>query len=102
MERLLRNCRLGCKRTPNKRNYQNGDFHEQYTGWDGVHGSTMNLDVFKRISDLKEVTVSDTIGEHDGEFYSGKDQSQTTYNTGFYRIDENYIVTNCPPLIEIK
>ena len=79
-----------------------GIAHEQFTGWEGVHGSTMNKDVFGKISDLKEVVVSDTIGEHDGEFYSGKDQSQTTNSTRFYRIDDNYIVTNCPPLIEIK
>lgn len=67
--------------------------HEQYTGWDGVHGSTMKKDVFKKISDI--------IGEHDGELYSGEDQSQTTNQTKFYRVDDNYIVTNCPPLIEI-
>jgi len=42
------------------------------------------------------------IGEHRGNLYSGYDHTPTTNGTQFYRIDDNYIIPNCPSLIEIE
>ncbi|WP_264551495.1 hypothetical protein [Flavobacterium sp. N2038] len=79
-----------------------GIVHYQDAGWTGVHGWTNGSNVFKKVADLKEVQTFDIIGEHKGKFYSGKDQSKTSNGTKFYRVNDDYIITNCPPLIEIK
>lgn len=68
----------------------------------GVHGWTNGSRVFDKISDLKQVRTFDVIGSHDDKFYSGKDHTATTNGTIFYRIDEDYIITKCPPLAIIK
>lgn len=78
-----------------------GIVHYQESGWDGVHGWTNGNNVFTKVSDLKEVRYFLVQGERDGEFYAGYDQTKTTNGTKFYRIDDEYIITNCPPLIEI-
>ena len=70
--------------------------------WGTVHGSTNSTDSFKQIEDLKEVKTSDTIGENEGKFYSGKTQSETTNKTKFYRVNDDYIVTSCPPVDKIN
>jgi hypothetical protein len=75
---------------------------EQNAGWSGVHGWTNGTDVFKRITDLKEVRSFDVIGEIEGKPYSGKDQTKTNKDTKFYKINNDYIITNCPPIIKIK
>jgi hypothetical protein len=67
-----------------------GIVHYQDAGWEGVHGYTNGKRVFDKVSDLKEVKV-----------YLGKQQSQTTNGTNFYRIDNEYIEFNCPPIIKI-
>jgi hypothetical protein len=79
-----------------------GIAHVQKSGWTGVHGWTNDGDSFLQIEDLKEVTTFDVKIEHEKEFYKGKGQTKATNGTKFYRIDDNYIVTNCPPIIEIK
>ncbi|MFV0531971.1 MAG: hypothetical protein ACK5MD_11125 [Flavobacteriales bacterium] len=79
-----------------------GIVHNQEAGWDGVHGWTNGNNVFIKVSDLKEVKSFLVQGEYEGEFYSGQDQTKTKNGTKFYRIDNEYIITNCPPLIEIK
>ncbi|OYQ35675.1 hypothetical protein CHU92_10705 [Flavobacterium cyanobacteriorum] len=78
-----------------------GIVHRQDAGWTGVHGWTNGSKVFREVSDLKEVQSFLVQGEHEGEFYSGFSQTETTNKTKFYRINEEYIVTNCPPLIEV-
>lgn len=79
-----------------------GIVHNQQAGWTGVHGWTNGYNIFKKVEDLKEVQSFLVQGEHEGEFYSGQDQTLTTNGTKFYRINNEYIVTNCPPLIKIK
>lgn len=79
-----------------------GIVHNQGAGWDGVHGWTNSNSVFTKVADLKEVNSFLVQGEHRGKFYSGHDQTKTMNGTKFYRIDDEYIITNCPPLIEIK
>ncbi|OWP82659.1 hypothetical protein BWK59_14685 [Flavobacterium davisii] len=78
-----------------------GIVHYQSTGWQGVHGSTNSKLVFDRVSDLKEVQTFDAIGEYDKKVYSGKQQTKTTNGYKFYRIDNEYIIFNCPPIIKI-
>lgn len=78
-----------------------GIVHYQESGWTGVHGWTNGNNVFSKVSDLKEVRYFLVQGERNGEFYAGYDQTKTTNGTKFYRIDNEYIITNCPPLIEI-
>ena len=73
-----------------------------YLDWGSVHGSTNDLIIFNKISDLKEVTYQESIGEANGEAYSGVAQSVTTNKTIFYRIDDQYISVNCPPIAKIK
>ncbi|MGO3183409.1 MAG: hypothetical protein ACTIJ9_11310 [Aequorivita sp.] len=77
-----------------------GIVHYQETGWTGVHGWTNGNNSLKKVQDLKTVVTFDVQGEHNGEFYAGKDQTKTKNGTRFYRIDNDYIITNCPPLIE--
>ena len=79
-----------------------GIAHVQNAGWSGVHGWTNGSRVFDKISDLKQVRTFDVIGSHDDKFYSGKDHTTTTNGTVFYRIDEEYIITKCPPIAIIK
>jgi hypothetical protein len=79
-----------------------GIAHVQESGWTGVHGWTNDGDSFLQIEDLKEVTTFDVKIEHEKEFYKGKGQTKAANGTKFYRIDDNYIVTNCPPIIKIK
>jgi hypothetical protein len=79
-----------------------GIVHNQEAGWTGVHGWTNGYNIFKKVEDLKEVESFLVQGEHEGEFYSGQDQTLTTNGTKFYRINNEYIVINCPPLIKIK
>ena len=79
-----------------------GIVYYQDTGWTGVHGWTNGNSVFKKVSDLKEVKSFLVQGEHNGAFYSGQDQTKVKNSTKFYRIDDEYIVTNCPPLIEVE
>jgi hypothetical protein len=79
-----------------------GIAHYQDAGWGGVHGFTNGYNVFDKVSDLKEVKTFDAIGEYDKKPYSGKDQNQTTKGTKFYRINDEYIIFNCPPIIKIK
>jgi hypothetical protein len=81
---------------------KSGISHEQNAGWTGVHGWTNGKSVFDRISDLKEVRSFDVIGEVEGKLYSGKDQTKTSKGSRFYKIDSNYIITNCPPVIKIN
>lgn len=73
-----------------------------YLDWGSVHGSTNDKFVFNKINDLKEVTYHEAIGEVDGKGYSGIAQSATTNKTIFYRIDDQYISVNCPPISKIK
>jgi hypothetical protein len=77
-----------------------GIAHYQDAGWGGVHGFTNGFDVFNKISDLKQVKTFDAIGEYDKKAYSGKDQTQVANGTKFYRINDEYIVFNCPPIIK--
>ena len=70
--------------------------------WGTVHGSTNDKSVFAQIKDLKEVTYHEAIGEVVGEAYSGIAQSVTTNKTIFYRIDDQYISVNCPPIAKIE
>lgn len=70
--------------------------------WGTVHGSTNDKSVFSQIKDLKEVTYYEAIGEVNGKAYSGIVQSATTNKTLFYRIDDQYITVNCPPIAKIK
>lgn len=70
--------------------------------WGTVHGSSNDKSVFAQIKDLKEVTYHEAIGEVDGEAYSGIAQSFTTNKTKFYRIDDQYISINCPPIAKIE
>ena len=79
-----------------------GIVHNQKASWDGVHGWTNGNDVFRKVSDLKVVSSFLVQGEHKGKFYSGQDQTKTPNGTKFYRIDDAYIITNCPPIIEVK
>ena len=79
-----------------------GIAHVQDAGWEGVHGWTNSSMIFDKISDLKEVGSFSVQGDLDGKFYAGKDQTITSNGTKFYRIDDEYIITNCPPIIEIK
>ncbi len=79
-----------------------GIAHIQDSGWTGVHGWTNDIDVFQKVADLKEVKTFEAIGEYDDKVYSGKQQSETINKTKFYRIDEEYIVFNCPPILKIK
>ncbi|TBX66130.1 hypothetical protein EZL74_11110 [Flavobacterium silvisoli] len=79
-----------------------GIAHIQDSGWTGVHGWTNGTDVFQKVVDLKEVTTFEAIGEYDDKVYSGKQQSETTNKTKFYRINDEYIVFNCPPILKIK
>lgn len=79
-----------------------GIVHNQESGWAGVHGWTNGYNIFDKVSDLKEVNSFLVQGERKGKFYSGQDQSKTPNGTKFYRIDDEYIITNCPPLIDIK
>ncbi len=78
-----------------------GIVHRQDSGWQGVHGWTNGSRVFQELSDLKKAHAFDVIGEHEGEFYSGYSQANTKNKTKFYRINDDYIITNCPPLIKI-
>ncbi|OWP82617.1 hypothetical protein BWK59_14925 [Flavobacterium davisii] len=78
-----------------------GIVHYQDSGWGGVHGFTNGYDIFDKVSDLKEVQVFDAIGEYDKKVYSGKQQTKTTNGYKFYRIDNEYIIFNCPPIIKI-
>jgi len=75
---------------------------EQDAGWSGVHGWTNSTDVFKRITDLKNVKTFEAIGEYDKKVYSGKQQTEVTNKTLFYKIDNEYLIFNCPPIIKIK
>ena len=70
--------------------------------WSSVHGSTNSSRIFTRVSDLKEVNSFDVRIEYEKEFYSGKDQTKTKSGTIFYRINDDYIITNCPPISKIK
>ena len=79
-----------------------GIVQNQEAGWSGVHGWTNGFNIFKKIEDLKEVQSFLVQGEHEGEFYSGNQQTDSKNKTKFYRINDEYIVTNCPPLIEVK
>jgi hypothetical protein len=79
-----------------------GIVHNQEAGWTGVHGWTNGYNIFDKVSDLKEVSTFLVQGEHRRKFYSGHKQTDTPKKTKFYRINDEYIVTNCPPLIEIK
>ncbi|OWP83516.1 hypothetical protein BWK59_10050 [Flavobacterium davisii] len=79
-----------------------GIVHYQSTGWQGVHGSTNSKLVFNRVSDLKEVQTFDAIGQYDKKVYSGKQQTKTTNGYKFYRIDNEYIIFNCPPIVKIQ
>ena len=79
-----------------------GIVHNQESGWTGVHGWTNGYNIFDKVSDLKEVSSFLVQGEHEGEFYSGHKQNDSKNKTKFYRINDEYIVTNCPPLIEVK
>ena len=42
------------------------------------------------------------MGEYDTILYSGKQQSEVSNKTNFYRIDGEYIIFNCPPIIKIE
>lgn len=79
-----------------------GIVHYQEADWDGVHGWTNGNNVFNKVSDLKEVNSFLVQGEHKEKFYSGHEQSNTKNKTKFYRINDEYIVTNCPPIIDVK
>lgn len=79
-----------------------GIVHNQEAGWTGVHGFTNGFDIFKKVADLKGVKSFLVQGEHKGKFYSGQDQTKTPNGTKFYRIDDEYIITNCPPLIDVQ
>ena len=79
-----------------------GIMMDNHLNWGTVHGSTNDKSVFSQIKDLKEVTYHEAIGEVDGEAYSGIAQSATTNKTIFYRIDDQYISVNCPPIAKIK
>lgn len=57
---------------------------------------------FKKVADLKDVTTLNAIGEYDGKVYSGKQQTEVANMTKFYRIEDEYIIFNCPPIIEIR
>lgn len=70
--------------------------------WGTVHGSTNDMLIFNKVSDLKEVTYHESIGEVDGKAYSGIAQSSATNKTLFYRINDQYISVNCPPISKIK
>jgi hypothetical protein len=70
--------------------------------WSSVHGSTNSSRIFTRVNDLKEVKSFDVRVEYEKEFYSGKDQTKTKSGTIFYRINDDYIITNCPPISKIK
>ncbi|RVU90476.1 hypothetical protein EH230_05935 [Flavobacterium columnare] len=85
-----------------KRIKKMGIVHYQDTGWSGVHGWTNGTEVFNKVSDLKEVQTFDAIGEYDKKVYSGKQQTKTTKGTKFYRIDNEYIIFNCPPIVKIS
>jgi hypothetical protein len=75
---------------------------EQNAGWSGVHGWTNGTDVFKRIMDLKNVKTFEARGEYDKKTHSGKQQSEVANKTLFYKVDNDYIIFNCPPIIKIK
>jgi hypothetical protein len=79
-----------------------GIVHYQDCGWEGVHGWTNGTQVFKKVSDLKEVKTFLATGEYDKKLYSGKDQTKTTNGTKFYRIDSEYVIFNCPPIVKIQ
>lgn len=79
-----------------------GIVHNQESGWTGVHGWTNGYNIFKKVEDLKNVQSFLVQGEHKGKFYSGQDQTKTPNGTKFYRIDDEYIITNCPPLIDVQ
>ena len=79
-----------------------GIVHYQRAGWDEVHGWTNGKEVFNKVADLKDVTTLNAIGEYDGKVYSGKQQTQVANNTKFYRIDDEYVIFNCPPIIKIQ
>jgi hypothetical protein len=81
---------------------KSGIVHNQEAGWGGVHGWTNGTNVFNKLTDLKAVNSFEIIKEHGKESYTGKNQTKVTNGTKFYRIDDEYITTNCPPLIEIK
>jgi hypothetical protein len=78
-----------------------GIVHYQKAGWSGVQGWTNSINSFNQIQDLKEVNSFDVIDKHDKKI-SGKDQTNTKNKTKFYRIDDDYITTNCPPIIKIE
>ena len=78
-----------------------GIVHYQDSGWTGVHGWTNGTEVFKKVNDLKGVQTFDAIGEYDKKVYSGKQQTKTKNGTKFYKIDNEYIIFNCPPIIKI-
>lgn len=73
-----------------------------YLDWGSVHGQTNDKSVFAQIKDLKEVTYHEAIGEVYGEAYSGIAQSSTINKTIFYRINDQYISVNCPPIAKIE
>lgn len=71
--------------------------------WQGLHGNTNDISIFNEIGDLKNVTYHEAVGVgNDGEPYSGIGQSATPYHTIFYKIDDQYISLNCPPISKIS
>lgn len=75
-----------------------GIVRDDKLSWGTVHGQTNDKSIFNQIKDLKEVTYH----EVDGEAYSGIAQSFTTNKTIFYRINDQYISINCPPIAKIE
>ena len=79
-----------------------GIVHNQDAGWEGVHGWTNGEEVFDKVADLKDVQTFEAIGEYEGKVYSGKQQTEVANKTKFYRIDDEYIIFNCPAIVKIK
>lgn len=81
---------------------KSGIVHYQNAGWDGVHGWTNSANVFTKVADLKQVATFDFSKEYENKAYTGKDQTKVINSTKFYRINNDYISANCPPLIKVK
>jgi hypothetical protein len=79
-----------------------GIVRDDNLGWGTVHGSTNDSSIFNQLKDLKNVTYFDVIGSYDEKAYSGTAQSTVANNTIFYRIDDQYISVNCPPISKVK
>ncbi|TBX66128.1 hypothetical protein EZL74_11100 [Flavobacterium silvisoli] len=65
-----------------------GILHEQFTGWDGVHGSTINSTTFKLIEVLKSIQVQKALNSKGNTVYVTNPVDES-----WYRIDD-YILYN--------